>query len=216
MPKRNDPLTGEEPTTMQSAEDLAPTKRRGRYANGQQRREEFIDSAFAVFATHGFQRLSLRKIAEELGVSHAALSYHFASKEDLLQAVFERQEQQDRPLLEQSLIERGLLAVLPELARDNEAIPGLIQLDATMQAEAIRADHPGHNFTRGRINQLNADVRRELERERERGRLRDDLDLDLTARQITAMARGLQVQWLYDPSVDMAAHLTAFLEFLRA
>jgi AcrR family transcriptional regulator len=199
----------------QPTHEAGPKKTRGRYANGQQRRDEFIDRAFDVFATHGFQRLSLRRIAEELGVSHAALSYHFASKEDLLQAVFERQEERDRPLLEQSLIERGLLSVLPEIARENEAIPGLIQLDATMQAEAIRADHPGHEFTRRRIDQLNSDIRRELERERERGRLREDLDLDVTTRQLTSMARGLQMQWLYDPTVDMAAHLKAFIELLR-
>ncbi len=158
----------------------------------------------------------MRRIAEELGVSHAALSYHFASKEDLLEAVFARQERDDRPLLERSLVERGLLEVLPKLARDNEAVPGLIQLDVTMQAEAIRPDHPGHSFVHARIDQLNADVRRELERERERGRLRADLDLNLVVRQITAMARGLQVQWLYDPTVDMSAHLEAFLKLLRA
>jgi len=202
--------------TVETTEQEASVKRRGRYANGRQRRDEFIDRAFEIFATHGFQRLSLRKIAEELGVSHAALSYHFPSKEDLLQAVFDRQAEQDRPLLEQSLSERGLLAALPELVRQNEVFPGLVQLDATMQAEAIRKDHPGHEFTHRRIDLFNADVRRELEREQEKGRLRASLDLDLTARQLTAMARGLQMQWLYDPTVDVAAHLDGFLEFLRA
>jgi len=133
-----------------------------------------------------------------------------------LQAVFERQEREDRPRLERALTGRGILAVLPELARESETMPGLVLLDATMQAEAIREDHPAHEFTRRRIDQLNADIRRELERERGLGRLRADLDLDLTTRQLSAMARGLQIQWLYDPSVDMAAHLEAYLAFLRA
>ena len=201
--------------TMKQQSGKDGLKARGPYANGQQRREEFVSRAFGVFATSGFQRLSLRKIAQELGVSHAALSYHFPSKEDLLQAVFELQSEHDRPLLEKALAERGLLDLLPELVRQNEAIPGLIQLDATMQAEGIRPDHPAHDFTVQRINQLNFDILRELERERDRGRLRPDLNLEITARQLTAMVRGLQMQWLYDPTLDMAAHMTAFLSLLR-
>ncbi|BCW05688.1 TetR/AcrR family transcriptional regulator [Arthrobacter sp. NtRootA1] len=201
-------------TTKQQS-GTGQAKARGPYANGQQRRDEFVSRAFEVFATQGFQRLSLRKIAEELGVSHAALSYHFPSKEDLLQAVFERQSEHDRPILEKALAERGLLDLLPELVRENEAIPGLIQLDATMQAEGIRPDHPAHAFTLQRINQFNSDIQRELERERDMGRIRPDLNLEITARQLTAMLRGLQVQWLYDPTIDMAAHVTEFQALLR-
>jgi AcrR family transcriptional regulator len=193
----------------------ARASKRGPYATGQQRREEFVNQAFDLFATQGFQRLSMRKIAESLGVSHAALSYYFPSKEDLLQAVFESQAERDRPLLEKGLAEQGLLQLLPELMRLNRELPGLVQLDATIQAEAIRTDHPAHDYTQQRINDLNTAVRRELEKERDLGRIRADLDLDLTARQITALARGLQMQWLYDPDVDMEAHMEAFIRLLR-
>ena len=67
-----------------------------------------------------------------------------------------------------------------------------------------------------RINQLNIDVNRELERERDRGRIRPDLDLEIATRQLTAMIRGLQLQWLYDPTIDMEAHVAPFLEYLRS
>ena len=116
--------------------------RRGRYANGQQRREEFVNQAFDLFANQGFQRLSLRKIAEELGVSHAALSYHFPAKEDLLEAVFDKQTENDLPLLEKALAERGILDLLPELIRQSETTPGLVLLDATMQAETSAPNTP--------------------------------------------------------------------------
>ncbi|MGO4298746.1 TetR/AcrR family transcriptional regulator [Leifsonia sp. RAF41] len=190
--------------------------RRGRYANGQQRREEFVNQAFDLFANQGFQRLSLRKIAEELGVSHAALSYHFPAKEDLLEAVFDKQTENDLPLLEKALAERGILDLLPELIRQSETTPGLVLLDATMQAESIRPVHPAHRYMKQRINQLNIDVNRELERERDRGRIRPDLDLEIATRQLTAMIRGLQLQWLYDPTIDMEAHVAPFLEYLRS
>ncbi|MFP3381828.1 TetR/AcrR family transcriptional regulator C-terminal domain-containing protein, partial [Bacillus sp. SIMBA_069] len=76
--------------------------------------------------------------------------------------------------------------------RQSETTPGLVLLDATMQAESIRPEHPAHRYMKQRINQLNIDVNRELERERDRGRIRPDLDLDIATRQLTAMIRGLQ------------------------
>ncbi|WP_315070661.1 helix-turn-helix domain-containing protein [uncultured Microbacterium sp.] len=193
----------------------APGKRRGTYANGQQRRQEFIMGALELFASHGFQRLSLRKIAEALGVSHAALTYHFPSKEDLLEAVFEAQEQRERPLVEQRLAEKGMLDALPELLQRNNDIPDIIQLDVTILAEAIRADHSAHEWAQRRMDRTVDALREGLAVERENGRLRPDLDLDITAHQIGAMVRGLQLQWLYHRDFPLEAHLSAFMNLLR-
>ena len=38
--------------------------------------------ALELFAEHGYERTSLREIAERLGVTKAALYYHFKSKEE--------------------------------------------------------------------------------------------------------------------------------------
>src|SRR5580700_8193974 len=40
--------------------------------------------ALELFAQHGYERTSLREIAERLGVTKAALYYHFKSKEDIV------------------------------------------------------------------------------------------------------------------------------------
>jgi hypothetical protein len=42
------------------------------------------------------------------------------------------------------------------------------------------------------------------------------LDLDITARQLTALIRGLQLQWLYEPEIALGAHLEAFVALIRA
>jgi AcrR family transcriptional regulator len=50
-------------------------------------RERILDIALELFAAQGYERTSLRQIAERLGYSKAAIYYHFASKEDILMAL---------------------------------------------------------------------------------------------------------------------------------
>jgi AcrR family transcriptional regulator len=50
-------------------------------------RERILDVALDLFIENGFHKTSLREIAEQLGVTKAALYYHFASKEDILMAL---------------------------------------------------------------------------------------------------------------------------------
>ena len=53
-------------------------------------RERILDVALDLFIEKGYDRTSLREIAEPLGFSKAALYYHFASKEDILMALHMR------------------------------------------------------------------------------------------------------------------------------
>ncbi len=45
--------------------------------------------ALELFAERGYDTTSLREIAERLGVTKAALYYHFKSKEDIVRSLFE-------------------------------------------------------------------------------------------------------------------------------
>lgn len=47
----------------------------------------FVDAALDLFIEHGYNGTSLQMIGDRLGVSKAAVSYHFKSKEELLAAV---------------------------------------------------------------------------------------------------------------------------------
>lgn len=47
-------------------------------------RQEILDTALELFADQGYEKTSLREIAERIGVTKAALYYHFRSKEDIL------------------------------------------------------------------------------------------------------------------------------------
>jgi hypothetical protein len=58
-------------------------------------------------------------------------------------------------------------------------------------------------------------MRREFEKEKQRGRLRADIDLGVTAVQLTSFARGLQIQWLYNPDLPVSECLDASHNLLR-
>ena len=50
-------------------------------------RERILDVALELFTEEGYDRASLREVAEHLGVTKAALYYHFPSKADILFAL---------------------------------------------------------------------------------------------------------------------------------
>jgi AcrR family transcriptional regulator len=53
-------------------------------------RDRILDVALDLFIANGYDKTSLREIAEQLGFTKAALYYHFASKEDMLLALHMR------------------------------------------------------------------------------------------------------------------------------
>jgi AcrR family transcriptional regulator len=56
---------------------------------GPSTRERIQQTAIALFSEHGYERTSLREIAEQLGVTKAALYYHFKTKEDIAASFFD-------------------------------------------------------------------------------------------------------------------------------
>lgn len=52
--------------------------------------DRILDAAEVLFAERGFAETSLRTITSTAGVNLAAVNYHFGSKKELIQAVFER------------------------------------------------------------------------------------------------------------------------------
>jgi AcrR family transcriptional regulator len=54
------------------------------------KRERILDAAEELFALHGYDGVTLRRIATRAGVDVALASYHFGKKLDLFEAVFRR------------------------------------------------------------------------------------------------------------------------------
>ncbi len=70
-----------------------PTPRRARAIRqvpGAETRQRLLDCAEALFADRGFRDVSLREVVSTAGVNVAAANYHFGTKEDLFEHVFDR------------------------------------------------------------------------------------------------------------------------------
>ncbi|WP_055586971.1 TetR/AcrR family transcriptional regulator [Peterkaempfera griseoplana] len=52
-------------------------------------RTRILDVALELFSEHGYEQTSLREIADRLGVTKAALYYHFKTKDDIVYGIVE-------------------------------------------------------------------------------------------------------------------------------
>jgi AcrR family transcriptional regulator len=183
------------------------------YAKGRAKRRQLVEEATALFGEVGYRSASLREVAARCGISHPGLLHHFPSKELLLRAVLEHRDDVDAErfaLGEGSGTQR--LDRVVALVAHNAQVPGIVELFATLSAEASAPDHPAHEYFVARYERTRrrfADLFRALAEE---GRLGPGVDPDDLATSTIAVIDGLQVQWLLDrTSVDMAASLRRFL-----
>ena len=118
-------------------------------------RDRILEAALELFTEQGFDKTSLREVAERVGVTKAALYYHFRSKEELLSSLVERAHgigqhgldvlraadgrvdltavaQTCETLLDQVLAQRKVFALME---RNRTAIDALGQHDPEHQAE---------------------------------------------------------------------------------
>ncbi|PZU46621.1 MAG: TetR family transcriptional regulator [Microbacterium sp.] len=190
---------------------------RGSYAKGVARRQAILDRAIEVFAQRGGRRTSLRAIAQEVGVTHAALTHYFGSLDELLVAVYRASE---APPDGEPATEHDGDATPAEMMRRsaeaNRAVPGLVQLYSTLVASALDdADSAAYAFATDRFARLRGQLAERVQAQQDAGLLRADLEPHLVAALVIAASDGLQTQWLLEPSVDHAAAL-ALLDRLLA
>ncbi|NKY59051.1 TetR/AcrR family transcriptional regulator [Nocardia flavorosea] len=191
--------------------------RRGSYSKGVAKREEILEAALAIVARVGYGRTTVRELADAVGLSQTGLLHYFGSKEDLFTAILARRDATDRlafapPADPTPDIPGSLMQVL----RHNADVPGLVELYTRFAGEAARPEHRAHTYFRDRyhdIRRLAAEGVAELQRD---GRLPAHLDPQRFAVLTVALMDGLQMQWLYDPEIDMADHVAYLWELLSA
>jgi AcrR family transcriptional regulator len=67
---------------------------------GEETRNRIQEVALRLFTEQGYDKASLREIAEKLGVTKAALYYYFKSKEEILQSIDEDMHESVKELIE--------------------------------------------------------------------------------------------------------------------
>ncbi len=121
---------------------------------GDQTRARIVEVALELIADRGFAATSTREIAERLGVTKAALYYHFRTKDDLLSAIVGPATAELEALIERAVTERAvtdassdardnlLLSYVDLVARHAELIRVLANDPAVKECASLRAVVP--------------------------------------------------------------------------
>lgn len=189
------------------------TKAQGTYAKGIERRRDLLRIAAEVFIAEGFEGTTLKLVAERAGIKEATLFHYFSGKQDLLTAVLADRDEQ---VATRHGGTTASLEDLPGVAEHNARHPGLTALFAVASATATRPGHAARDFFRDRYAWLIESTAKDISEAQARGEIRTDISPEDAARIIVGVFDGIQLQWLYDPSVSMPAALTNVLRLLDA
>ncbi|MFG2562865.1 TetR/AcrR family transcriptional regulator [Streptomyces sp. NPDC048496] len=185
---------------------------RGPYAKTSLKRQKIIEAALAAYAEAGSRKVSVRDIAQRVGMTDAGVLHHFGSREALLTAVLEARDAAARAAFGET---RDDLRAGLDIVTHNASTPGLVKLFVDVAAAAAEPEHPAHGFFQDRYDTSRRNIAGQLARHI------DDseepvtpepvtpVDQEWAARILLAATDGLQLQWLLEPDIDMAQDLAA-------
>jgi AcrR family transcriptional regulator len=190
-------------------------------ARGVRRRAEIIAAARSAFAADGYRGSTMAAIATRAGVTHAGLLYHFATKEDLLEAVLTDESGRQTELLGAAEVTDpggddaagDALDRLRALVVRNEAEPEWARLFSMLLGEAVSPDHPVRARMAERYDTVSAGL---AERLRALGGDVPAAERESIARLLLAVMDGLQYQSLTGSAVDVDREFGRMVDLVRA
>lgn len=176
---------------------------RGPYSTGTRRKAEILAAAVRVFGAKGYGASTLKEIADEVGVSTAAVLRYF-SKEELLTEVL-RYWDDHQPLLEETSAGLSVFRGFASLMRFHLRNRGFLELYLTFLTEATDPRHPAHEFLIDRHRRTIALLRANLVAAIGLNEIptMSEAALDYEASAYCAMVDGFEIQWLLNPDVDL-------------
>lgn len=161
-------------------------------------RQKLLESAYSVFATHGYERATVDEIVRDAGFSKGAFYVHFESKEDLFWAMLEARMDYMQDTMRQALDttqsaaanQRRVLEAIFALDKKDKHWPALF---VEFAAHAVRNDRVREKLQEmyRRWHAFTVEV---LDEGRRAGRVREDLDLDFMASVTMAVIEGSLMQ----------------------
>jgi len=197
---------------------VGQAKSRGPYAKTAARQADILRAARDSFAEHGYAEASLRDIAERADITHAGLLHHFRSKEELLTALLAQRDAEEWREGKAQVDGRAesMGRYLVGVLLHHQKSPELMRLWLELAAAASRPDHPAHNYFVERYDRSREHLVQAARERGAQGQLREGLSPEQAAVLYQAVLNGLQMQWLLDPQLDLAASLDAFLGLIHA
>jgi AcrR family transcriptional regulator len=192
-----------------------PTGQRGPYAKGIAKREEILERALDVIARGGYRKASVKELADAVGLSQAGLLHYFESKEELFAEILRKRDELALAALREDLAPiEDLRSVLVTVAQHNAEVPGLVELYGRLAVAATDPQHPAHAFFLQRGEAVRSLFVHLLAKQQAAGNLTDRIPLETLARILQAVTDGLQLQWMMERDVDMAATIDALFDLL--
>jgi AcrR family transcriptional regulator len=180
---------------MSSAE---PSELKGQAQRGAQSRRAIVAAALDVFAVRGFRAGALTEIADKVGLTPAAILYHFGSKDALLVAVIAERDRRASDVLARSPEGDGLASIrgVMDIAELIEREPGLAALHTVLQVESFDPESPAHEYFLERSRVVRAMV------------------------EFVAFQEGASVMWLLDDNLSIVdlyrSYVDGFIESVAA
>jgi AcrR family transcriptional regulator len=188
---------------------------RGNYARTATRRREIAQAVLDLVVEKGHANVTTAEVARRAATSEATVLYHFPSKDHLLVAALEheqelalRQAERDGVRPEERLA--GLdIDALARAARHTTEREALMRLHAVMTGLAATPGHPAEEYLT-RHHRRAVEVYAQLIADRQKtGQAHPSLDPMEVARQFVATWDGLAIQWLLLRDFDLGATLVS-------
>jgi TetR/AcrR family transcriptional regulator, repressor for uid operon len=183
------------------------------------RREQILQAAETCFARQGFHQTTIQHVIRESELSAGCIYSHFASKEELIQAIGEHRHARDSALLTVNNEDADPLDSLRAIARaflgDLQKEQGLRSRRVALQlwAEALRDDVIREQVTSGIRKPITVIVKL-LRRGQRLGVIDGTINPQIIARTMVSMFQGIVLQRLWGERFSTAEAMNAFDIFL--
>lgn len=188
-----------------------------------EKRPLILRAATEVFAEQGFNSVTVAGIADRAGIGKGTVYEYFASKDDLLFAVFEWMNEGIADRI-RSLIEEGgttherlrrLLDLGAEVTREQVDMQA-VALDFWSASRGTKSEERYNQACLATYRAYRALLVAVIREGQQTGELKPSIDAEAIAVMIVAAMDGLGIQVFFDRGVDPATTVDGFAEVLLA
>ena len=190
-------------------------------AHSAARRQQIIGAAYRCFARKGFHQAFMRDIYEEAKLSPGAVYHYFPSKDAIIQASFEFDEQRSLDLFAAATASDDPLKALRELidfffrGLESAAELGAGRVNVQGWGEAL-VNPPLRETLQRVMAQYLAALTAIVRRAQAGGQLDPALDPQAFGRILLSLYYGFELQKALDPAVEAPAYVAAVQALLTA
>src|SRR6202012_328238 len=170
------------------------------------RRRQILDGARRCFAQHGYDRATVRRLEQSIGMSRGAIFHHFRDKDALFFAL----AHEDAERMADVASREGLIQVMRDMLKTPDQFDWLVT-----RLEIARKLRPDPAFSREwaqRSAELAAATTDRLRRQTLAGRVRDDIPSDVLQCYLDLVLDGLVARLASDEDPQRLAAVLDLVE----